>query len=217
MESTVVATPGIKRITSKGVLAVDGEKGLYVSEWQKKGTKTAQLRQTVTTTSEYPSAKVSNNMNDNIFEESEFGFDAQVFESIQNRVAWINVPEALTIKEVEERLAKFPGATLYRVLDNRPILTDDQNYAIGAGLRTMDNFAASQVVRYPEDHETMPNMIIADKAGKIQYKAVFFSNTPKEDTDNRIADLAYGYASEELKAEFAAQGSDATIVANQSL
>lgn len=215
-ESVMVAQPGIKRSTSKGVLTFDAEKGLYKSNHQKDKSLTAQIRQTITTISEYPSARISDSLSGNIFSEEEFGFDSQIFNSVENRVAWIDVPEAWTPAQVAERLATFPNANLYKILDNKPILTNEQINAIERKLRTYDKFAEAQAIRYPEDHATMPGNLIVDRNGKIQYRGVYFAPEGKADVDNRkVGD--YGYASEALIAELEAQGADATLIPDQSL
>lgn len=216
-ESVQVAQPGIKRSSSRGGLVVDAEKGLYKANFQKEKSLTAQLRQTITTTSEYPSKRVSNSLNGNIFDESDFGFDSQIFEAVENRVAFIDVPEAWTLDQVVEKMATFVKANLYRILDNKPILSDTQIYAVNQGLRTYNEFAASQAIRYPEDHATMPGQLITDKAGKIQYRGVFFAPEGKADQDLRNAAEDYGYVSPELKAELEAQGQNALNIPEQSL
>ena len=89
---------------------------VYESEYQKEGTKTAQLRQTVTTDAYYPSKQPNNSMTDNVFDLEDFGFEAQKFTSEEKRVAWINVPEAASKEDVSGRIPE--NSVLYRILSN---------------------------------------------------------------------------------------------------
>jgi len=187
----------VRRTSSRSPITVDS---VAASDFQKEGTLTAQLRQVITNKAFYPSKSVDNNMSDNIFAESEFGFEEQEFESEETRVAWLLVPEGTTPEAVLARLAQKPGAMLYKVLANQPILTDDQLYSISIGQRTKDDYANSQVVRYPEGHENA-GAIILDEHGKVQYRKVFFSSTAKEDMDLRNADPNNMYQSAEIAAE----------------
>ena len=173
---------------------------IRVSDFQKAGTKTAVLKQTVETLSLYPTKTVTSDMQDNIFSTEDFGFENQEFKSTRTNVAFIPVPENATVETVKKQLSKFPNATLYRVISNEPILTSNQKYAIEAGLKTMDDFANSQVVRYPEGDPKAGELIL-DKNGKVQYKAVFFSTQNKEDIDMRTDDEKM-YLSEEIEHEY---------------
>lgn len=167
---------------------------IRVSDFQKKGTKTAILKQKVETKSFYPSAQVSNEFQDNLFTTEDFGFEDKVFTNTRTNVVFLDIPEDTTSKQLQARLDKFPEATLYRVLSNRPILTSNQEYAIKEGLRTLDDFAHSQVIR---DGETQS--LILDNNGNIQYRVTFFSLLDKQDVDGRNGDV---YMSEELEAEY---------------
>lgn len=209
METTNV-TARIRKEVSKDALSVSR---VYESDYQKEGTHTAELRQTVTTKSYYPGKSVSNNMQDNIFGQSDFGFEEQEYTNNEKRVAWIDVPQGMTSEAVAEKLVQFPEATLYRVLSNNPILTDNQVYAINAGLTTKDNFAESQVVRYPEGSENAGKLAL-DSNGKPQYRAIFFSNIAKEDMDLRTENADEFYASANIAAEM---NSTEHVVTGQTL
>lgn len=200
----------IRKEISKDSLSVSR---VYKSDYQKEKTHTAELRQTVTTKSYYPSKSVSNNMQDNIFGQSDFGFQEQEYVNNEKRVAWIDVPEGMTPEAVAEKLKDFEDATLYRVLSNNPILTDNQVYAINAGLTTKDNFAESQVVRYPEGTENAGKLAL-DSNGKPQYRAIFFSNSAKDDMDLRTEGPDDFYASASIKAEL---NSTEHVVTGQTL
>src|SRR5690349_20602069 len=86
---------------------------------------------------------------------------------------------------------------IYRVLSNAPILTEDQKYAVAMGLRTKDQFANSQAIRYPESHEDAGQLVL-DRAGKVQYRRTFFWPTAMADIDQRGGEV---YLSAELEAE----------------
>ena len=173
---------------------------VYKSDWQKDGTLTAEIKQTVTTNTSYPSKSVSNNMQDNVFGNKDFGFSTKDFKNEENRVAWIDVPVGATEETVATQLASFPDATLYKVLSNRPILTDSQKYAVEQKLTTVDIIGSRQVVRYPESHEKAGSLVL-DVNGKIQYRQVFFKASSIEDIDKRTEDAADFYASAEILAE----------------
>lgn len=184
---------------------------VYVGENQKPGTLTAQLRQQVVTNSYYPSKKVDSNMQDSLFGAKEFGFEEQKFVSTENRVAWIPVPSTKTEAEVKTMLdaAAKNGACIYRVLSNEPILDDNQQYAIKAGLRSLDQFADTQAIRYPEGvidelGNDISGQLVLDKAGNVQYRRTFFSMAPKEDVDERNADNVF--LSTNIKAELQGAG-----------
>lgn len=193
-------------------ITVNADKGLYKAEYQKDGSVTAELHQSVTTTSYYSSKKVDSNMSDNLFGTQEFGYGEQKFESTENRVSWMIVPISATLAEVTKRVTEAfeKGARLYKVLANKPVLDDNQKYAIEQGLKTMDDFANSQVVRYPETDGTTANgtagKLVLDNAGNVQYRRIFFSATTKEDLDLRNAEEVF--VSPEIKAEL--QGVEAT-------
>ena len=213
MSNTIQApvTDGIRKETSKTEISLDK---MYVSEFQKKGTKTVQLRQEVTTKAFYPSVKAHNAFSGGLFNSDEFGFEGQDFISVEKRVCWENVPENATEEEIKNRLGVWnhKGATIYKVLSNRPILTPDDVRGIEVELTTMDIIANTQVVRYPEDHEKAGQLIL-DANGKVQYKRTGLSPVPVEDTDNRTADATDYYVSQEIIAEM--QGS--ALIANQQI
>lgn len=200
-------TNGVKHTVTASAISLDK---IYKADYQKPGTMTAQLRQTVTTVSEYPSKKVDNNLQANIFDAEDFGFEMQEFTSTEERVAWIPVPEKTTAKDLKAKLelANKAGAVIYRVLGNQPILSDDQKYAINQGLRTTDDFAATQAVRYPEGTTDKAGVdvsgkLVLDKAGNVQYRRTFFWLTPMEDKD--VRGTATPYVSPELAKELAGE------------
>lgn len=189
---------------------------VYKSDYQKEGTMTAEIKQTVETKSFYPSKSVSSDLQDNPFDLEAFGFEAKEFESSSVRVAWIDVPADATKELVEAKIATLPKARLYRILSNHPILSDRQQYAIenpieGATTRlTLEGVADRQAVRYPKDHPTHAGLLIPDVNGKPQYKAVFFTSTFKEDVERRTEDVKDFYASPTMLEEL-------TGTINQSL
>lgn len=185
----------VRKVKTSTPVSVDK---VYVAEHQKEGTKTAQLRQEVTTKSYYPSKKVNTNLSDNPFETAEFGFAESEFSYTQKRVTWVPVPEASGKDDVEAKLQN--DCCIYRIYGNRPIVTEDQLYAIEVGNRTMDQIADKQVLRFGEDHEDAGKLIL-DKNGKPQYKADFFSNSKKEDIDQRTEVAEDFFASTLIKAE----------------
>lgn len=189
-----MADNSVRKEISKSAISVDT---LRKGENQKPGTITAQIRQTVTTTAFYPSKKVDSDKQDNIFSLEEFGFGETAFTSHEERVAWIPVPETMDLDTVKQRVlaASNAGACIYKVLSNEPILDDNQKYAITQGLRTMDQFADTQVVRYPENDATVlngtANKLILDEKGNPQYRRTFFWKTSIADQDMRDPSKVY--------------------------
>jgi len=187
---------------TKGPISVSR---VYVSgEFQKKDTLTAEFKQQVTTKSFYPAIKVNSNMSANLFDaKDDFGAAEKEFESTEERVAWMLVPVNTTIEQVVAKLAAAPGATLYRVLSYEPILDDNQKYAIGAGLKTLDDFANKQALRYPDNHPTDARKLILNN-GKVQYRRIFFMDKAQADIDAR--DISKTYITPEIQAELAPEG-----------
>lgn len=186
---------------------------IYKSDFQKEGSETCELKQTVKVVSFYPSKSVKSNLGDNLFDASEFGYEEQEFKQERTDVAWILVPEGTTVDTVKAMLAKVDKATLYRIISNHPILTDNQRYSISQGLKTMDDFADAQVMRYgtdTEDHNA--GDLVLDSNGKPQYKACFFSKEGKADIDLRTSDPQDFYTSVSIYAEL-----NEEVVASQTL
>lgn len=215
MESTQQKFPnGITQEVTVGLITLDKS---YKADYQKPKTKTAQIRQVVKTVSHYPNTKVQSSLQNNLFEDNEFNFESNDYINEESRVAWINVPENISDEEVLKRLvvANANKAVIYKVLANKPILDENQKYAIAAGQKTMDDFANKQALRYPENERTIENgtanMLILDKKGNVQYRRTFFWGSPMEDVDARNSEDVY--LSQELKAELAG----ASILAGQTI
>lgn len=172
---------------------------LKVSDFQKEGSQTAQIRQSIETTSFYPSKQAGNSMSDPLFDNKEFGYEEQSFVSNENRVAFQNVPENVTIEQVQARIDANENSFVYRVLSNHPILSDSQKYSIKVGLKSKDDYANSQIARYGEASE-FAGEIVKDQHGKPQYRATFFTFTGK-DVDLRNAEVTDFYASPEIAME----------------
>jgi hypothetical protein len=188
----------IRTQVSKSALEISR---VHATAYQKEGTLTAEIKQTITTKSYYPSKSVSNNMQDNPFSTAEFGFSEKEYVSNSKRVVWVDVPTDSTVESVANKLAALPQATIYRIYANRPILSDNQNYAISAGLTTMDAIANKQALRYPEGNPDAGKLIL--KNGKPQYKADFFKSTATADQDLRTTDPADFYQTPSMKVELA--------------
>lgn len=191
----------IRKVSTENPISVSR---VWDGNYKKDGQQQAELRQEVITKSFYPSKKISNNMQDNIFGAGDFGATHQEheFENKETRVAFLPVPEGMTPEQVTAKIAANSSARLYKVLSNRPILTEDQTYAINAGLRTEEEFANSQVVRYPDNEQTQRDgtagKIVLDPAGKPQYRSIFFTNSGAEDKDLRTPESTDFFASEEI-------------------
>lgn len=189
----------VRKEVSKGALEVSR---VYAADYQKEGTLTAEIKQTITTKSYYPSKSVSNNLQDNPFSTSDFGFSENEYTANETRVVWVEVPVGSTVESVAAKLATLPDANIYKMLANKPILSDNQVYAIGAGLTTKDIIADKQVVRYPSGHP-QAGQIILDPQGKVQYKATYFKTSAMADQDLRTADVNDFYATPNMNIELA--------------
>jgi hypothetical protein len=197
---TQVSTPTAPRVrkeVQKSPLAVSR---VYTANYQKEGTLTAEVKQIIETKSFYPSKSVSNNLKDNPFGTSEFDFKEQEYVSQETRVAWIPVPAGSTAESVQAKISSLKDACIYRILGNKPILSNDQVYAIEQGLTTQAIIADSQVVRYPVGHE-MAGKLITDANGKPQYKATFYKNVATADQDMRTEDASDFFATPTIAAE----------------
>jgi hypothetical protein len=158
---------------------------VYSNTYQKEGTETAELKQTVVTESIYPTKSVASNLQENIFDNAEFGFANQTYENSSVRVAWLDVPVGTTAQQVAERLTKMPDATIVQILSNHPILTDKQVYAIENGITTKEVIAESQVMRFGENAEENAGKLILDKLGRPIYKGNYFRTSAEADIDRR--------------------------------
>lgn len=177
---------------------------VFKGEYDAEGIMTAELKQTVTTTSYYPTKQVEgNSIQDNIFTSTDFGLKEQEFVSGDTRVAWISVPEGSTEESVAERLKEFPKANIYRILSSKPILTEQDEAVIEMEEFEVsrDSIAEKQAVRYSSNHEDA-GQLIPDSRGKIQYRRTAFSKEGKEDLDIRTIPMSDTYLSPALKAEF---------------
>jgi hypothetical protein len=206
--NTVASTQeqGKRTETSKGGLEITR---VHATQWQKEGTLTAEIKQTVTTKSFYPSKSVSNNFQDNPFSTAEFGFAEKEFVSTSKRVVWVDTPMGSTVESVMAKLAALPEATVYRIYANHPIISDNQDYAIKAGLTTKDAIADKQAIRYGEGDPQVGKLIL--KNGKPQYKADFFKSTSIADQDLRTEGPADFYATAKIKGELAGATTSVSI------
>lgn len=189
---------------------------VYKSDFQKKDTLTAELKQTVSTKSHYPTQSVANSLQDNIFGMSDFGFEEKEYNNDEVRVAWIDVPVNSTPASIQAKLDVMPKVVLYRVLSNRPIIADTEKYAIQSPELdvSLDTFANRQVVRFPMG---APNAgeLATDTNGKVQYRRIAFSTKSLQDQDIRTPEPADYYASSEIEQEL--QGIENPAMQSQSI
>jgi len=202
----------IKRESTKSNITVSR---VYESDYQKENTLTAELKQVVTTKSKYPGKSISNSLQGNVFEGGDFGFEDTVFTSKETRVAWIDVPTDATKEQVQAKIDALEGATLYRIMSNKPILADTEKYAVNNPdlAVTLDTFANRQAVRYPNGSEEEGELAL-DNNDKIQYRRIAFSTVSTEDIDRRTEEPTDYYMSEELEAEMT---TEVFTEANQSI
>ena len=198
-----MATNAISKVETRSPLTLSR---IYKSDNQKEGTMRAELKQTRITVSKYPSRTVISNMQDSIFGTQEYDFKEKEYTNTTTLVAWLDIPANVNEAVFMERLKKFPEATIYKVVDNRPVLTDNQEYAVSQGLRTLDDYANSQAVRHGSDDEDgkwAAGDLVIDDLGRPVYKQTFFTSTHKEDIDRRDTNPSNFYASPEIENEIA--------------
>lgn len=188
---------------------------VYQASYQKDNTMTAELKQTITTKSYYPTKSVSNELKDNPFSNEQLGIaEGEPFEAKETRVTWIDVPVDSTVESVQAKLATLPNANIYKILANKPILSSSQQAGIDAGLTSTDVIANSQVVRYGKNHPEAGKLVLQN--GKPQYRVTYFKSAGSEDVDMRTADPADFYATAEIKMELA-QSTTSFIVGQDAL
>ena len=182
---------------------------------------TAELKQTVTTKSFYPSTQISNNLSGNIFTTADFGFTDTEHTNSSIRVSWIDVPLGSTVESVTAKLAEYPQATLYTLMGNRPFITDAQDYSIKSPEidLTLDHIANQQVIRGRKDNSEELEIKLDSRTGKIQYRMVGFSAVAKEDIDVRDSDPTNTYSTPEIDAELAVPtvNEESVVITGQSL
>lgn len=169
MEQVVKTTDEIKK--SFGKIIVDN----VTKHTYKDGVFQAQLRQDVTVT--YPSLRVTNSKSDLLFGLDKFKLpEGQQFKS--TRVTWIPLPSEMKVEEVQAAVDAVPTARIYKTISNKleDVLTKEQMQAIEKGIRSVEEFKNSRLVRDKDGKELK---------GTPQYSQNFFSLTAKEDEDFR--------------------------------
>lgn len=173
---------------------------VYKTNYQKDNTMTAELKQTVTTKSYYPTKSVSNELKDNPFSNAQLGItEGEPYVQNETRVTWIEVPVDSTVESVQAKLATLPNASIYKILANKPILSSSQQAGIEAGLTTTDIIADGQAVRYSKDHLQAGKLVLHN--GKPQFRVTYFKSLGSPDMDMRTPEAADFYATPKMKAE----------------
>jgi hypothetical protein len=173
---------------------------VYKASYQKDNTMTAELKQTITTKSYYPTKSVSNELKDNPFSNAQLGIgEGEPYVQNETRVTWIDVPADSTVESVQAKIATLPSANIYKILANKPILSSSQQAGIDAGLTSTDIIADGQAVRYSKDHPQAGKLVLHN--GKPQFRVTYFKSEGSPDVDMRTADTADYYATAAMKAE----------------
>lgn len=214
MKTEVIELQGIKK--EKTFMPMEVSR-VYTSEFQKKGTLTAEIKQVVKTVTTYPGISVSNNLHDNVYSITDFKTENQKFEDSETRVTWILVPDTETLEQTKEKVAKASeaGARTYRILRNHPIITESQAYAIETGQTTKEAIAEKQVCRYPDSHAKAGQLIL-DNHGKPMYRFIGLKLTDPKDLDERTSKSDDYYATPEMVQEMEVAQSN-SVIADQKL
>ena len=158
---------------------------LYKGDNQKDGSKTVEVKQTITTTAYYAGKKFNNDLQDALVDDSAFGAEEKSYTNTSTRVAWILVPSNFNDTKVKELLAKHPKQCIQQIISNAPILNENQQRAVDNGIKSLDEYAAGQAIRYGDTHETKAGQLILDSNGKVQYKVNVWKKENCEDIDLR--------------------------------
>jgi hypothetical protein len=162
----------------------------------------AELAQVITT--QYPSTKPNNSLNDSMYSLNDYNSDTTDFE--ETRVCFFVVPANQTTESVQEKTDSFKEACIAKTLSYSPILSQEDLSAIESyknGSLTsetpinLDYFAKRQAVRHGKNSEFEGELILHN--GFVQYKRTSFHTSTTEDKDLR--DVTNVYMSEELKQE----------------
>ncbi len=184
---------------------------IFKNGFQKPNTLTVEVKQTINNIASYPSIKVDSDLNQTLADASEFqGSAPKVYSTPDTRVAWMVVPDHYTEDIAKAKLAALPECSVYKILSNEPILDENQIYAINQGLKSKDDFANTQAVRYPEGTPNAGKLIL-DKAGNPQYRVTKFWKTTHQDEDYRGTSNVY------LSPEIDAELHGASVLAGQSI
>lgn len=126
----------------------------------------------------------ASSLDSQIFSTKDFG-EGETHKNESKRVFFLSVPDNMdTVEKVQEHLKKFPNLHLFRILSNKPILSNEDLASINNGKLTLDTKANNQVVR---DNEGK----IVPFEGKPQYKRICLSTEFREDEDLRNSGDAY--------------------------
>lgn len=181
-----------------GKITVDG---IAKSNFQKEKTMTATLRQIIEIVAYYQGKQANDSLTDSIYSNDEFGFGEQEFASTETRVCFLNIPEGETEENLLAKLEKATKARIWKCLSNHPILSTQQTNSITRGLKTMDEYANKQVIRYPEGHAMAGEIIVRN--GKVEYKIQRLSAIGKPDEDFRNSTPGDFYVSDDIRTELA--------------
>jgi len=150
-----------------------------ISNYQKAGTKTLMMRQSLTTTYTYSgSSDGSNSLQQNPFADSipETEIEEHIKES--NRVCFLSVGDSMTEEEVVGAIK--PSWRIQRTWANRPILSTEQEFMIKEGKLSYDDIAEKQLVVDPDNGSP-----ILDSFSKHQYFRDNLNLHGEEDVDLR--------------------------------
>src|SRR5574344_321347 len=107
----------------------------------------ARISSIETITSVYGIKNGASSLDSKIFSTKDFG-EGETYKNESKRTFFLSVPDNMdTIEKVQEHLKKFPNLHLFRVLSNKPILSNEDLAAIDNGKLTLDTKANNQVVR----------------------------------------------------------------------
>ena len=182
---------------------------IFINSFQKKGTKSLEVKQQLHTKAVYTGIKVSNDFNDCMCEVEEFegATEPRVYNSTETRVAWILFPVNMPDEKIMERFKQYEHTgCIFKILSNNAILDEDQLQAIDRGLKTYDEMADRQAVRYgANDPNGNALKLILDKEKNAQYKRTGFSKTYRPDVDLRFGKSEV-YQTPRIKAEMEGAG-----------
>lgn len=152
------------------------------------------LEQKVTEIYQYP--KKSTLLSKNLFSDSELGkYEEKKYNKLFTVL--IEMPDNVSIIDIQARLDAHPKANIFKVLSNHPILNRNEKEMLLKGILEYDDKAMKQIIRYRNGRG-----LILDRYGKPQYFSTYLSLSGQENIDIRTSIPTDYYIPKALEKEF---------------
>tara|TARA_R110002050_G_C8764003_1_gene499838 strand:+ start:57 stop:773 length:717 start_codon:yes stop_codon:yes gene_type:complete len=171
-----------------------------VSKYKKDKFVTVRLEQEYKIEKTYPSSKLGDSLNDNIFSMSDFKAENKTYDYKSKRSVLMTIPKykeitaedgtkskvemnlELVQEQIDELWANKRGF-IYEIKSFEPVLSDEQIQSMteGRNTKTMDEYANQQVYRMSDKAEENAGAIILNQEGMPSYRVQNFTLEYKED------------------------------------